>query len=386
MPALPIGSTTTMPNVMPDNTAPNHLHFAQEQGEDFQKNDSHRISIVVPLYNEEENILPLIEQVHAALQHAGWPWQLILVDDGSSDRTAERLKQVVFRYPEQVCAIVLQRNFGQTAAMQAGIDAATGTIIVTMDGDLQNNPDDIPRMIHRLLNEDLDLLVGWRQKRQDNLWLRKVPSWFANRLITLVTGVELHDYGCSLKVFRAPLIKQVRLYGEMHRFIPTWLATLTSPARIKEEPVSHFPRIHGNSKYGLSRTFRVLLDLLSVYFFMRFHAKPGHFFGRIGLLCGTTGFGLLMYLAFLKFFYGEDIGNRPMLVTGALLTLAGVQFLCTGIVTELLARTYFESTDTKTYLIRHMIEGTGKTANAAAYAAMSANPKTKIVHRRTSDT
>jgi glycosyltransferase involved in cell wall biosynthesis len=322
-----------------------------------EKQLAHRLSVVVPMYNEEDNVLPLVEQVHAALEGAPWPWQLILVDDGSADRTVERLKQAARLYPDQVCAVILQRNFGQTAAMQAGIDAAQGTIIATMDGDLQNHPRDIPRMVQRLLEEDLDLLVGWRQQRQDNLWFRKVPSWLANRLIVLVTGVRLHDYGCSLKIFRASVIRQIRLYGEMHRFIPTWMATLTSPSRIKEEPVSHFPRIHGQSKYGLSRTFKVILDLLSVYFFMKFRAKPGHFFGRIGLLFCLVGVSLLAYLTFIKLFYGEAVGNRPLLLMGVLLTLIGVQLISTGIVTEFLARTYFESTDTKTYVVHSVLGG-----------------------------
>ncbi|WP_019141529.1 glycosyltransferase family 2 protein [Noviherbaspirillum massiliense] len=329
--------------------------WTKTDAERGQRNGQHRLSVVVPVYNEEDNIGPLVEQVHAALTPAHWPWQLILVDDGSRDGTAERLSQAVARYPEHVSAIILQRNFGQTAAMQAGIDAAQGTIIATMDGDLQNNPSDIPRMVDRLLAEDLDLLVGWRHQRQDNLWFRKVPSWLANRLIVAVTGVRLHDYGCSLKVFRASVIRQVRLYGEMHRFIPTWMATVTSPARIKEEPVSHFPRIHGESKYGLSRTFKVMLDLLSVYFFMRFRAKPGHFFGRIGMLFGLAGFLILASLAWAKLVDGEAIGNRPLLLLGALLAVIGVQFISTGIVTEMLARTYFESTGTKTYAVRTVL-------------------------------
>jgi glycosyltransferase involved in cell wall biosynthesis len=316
---------------------------------------SHTLSLVVPLYNEEENVIPLVESVRAALQDVPWPWQLILVDDGSRDGTRKHLQDVAERFPDQVCAVLLRRNFGQTAAMQAGIDTATGSIIVTLDGDLQNNPQDIPRMVRRLLDEDLDLLAGWRQKRKDNVWLRKVPSWIANRLIGRITGITLHDYGCSLKVFRAAVIKEVRLYGEMHRFIPTWLATQTSPDRIKEEPVSHFPRLHGQSKYGLSRTFRVVLDLIAVYFFMRFRARPGHFFGWIGMLCSLIGGGALGYLAFVKIFLSQDIGDRPLLLLGALLVLAGVQFICTGIVTEMLMRTYYESSNSKIYLIQKVL-------------------------------
>lgn len=315
----------------------------------------HTLSLVVPLYNEEDNVVPLVEAVQAALLDVPWPWQLILVDDGSRDGTRRRLEEVTARVPGQVCAVLLRRNFGQTAAMQAGIDTATGSIIVTLDGDLQNNPQDIPRMVRRLLDEDLDLLAGWRQKRKDHVWLRKVPSWIANRLIARITGIRLHDYGCSLKVFRASVIKGVRLYGEMHRFIPTWLATQTSAERIREEPVSHFPRLHGESKYGLSRVFRVVLDLIAMSFFMRFRARPGHFFGWIGLLCGLTGVAALGYLAFLKLFCSQHIGNRPLLILGALLVLTGVQFICTGIVTEMLMRTYYEASDSRIYVIQKIL-------------------------------
>jgi glycosyltransferase involved in cell wall biosynthesis len=321
---------------------------AEQRGEES-------LSLVVPVFNEEDNVLPLVTQVQAAMAASPWPWQLILVDDGSSDRTAERIRQAVAGCPERLGAVLLRRNFGQTAAMQAGIDMAQGSIIATMDGDLQNNPHDIVRMVRRLLDEDLDLLVGWRHERQDNLWFRKLPSWCANRLIGAVTGVRLHDYGCSLKIFRTSVIRQVRLYGEMHRFIPTWVATVTAPDRIKEEPVSHFPRVHGQSKYGLSRTFKVLLDLLSMYFFARYRATPGHFFGRIGLVCGFFGGLALAWLAWQKVMEGESIANRPLLMIGILLAVIGVQFICTGIVTEMLARTYFESSGRCTYLVREVL-------------------------------
>jgi glycosyltransferase involved in cell wall biosynthesis len=314
--------------------------------------EPHSLSLVVPMHDEEDNVLPLTTQVQAAMAASPWPWQLILVDDGSRDRTAERIREAVAASPEHTAAVVLRRNFGQTAAMQAGIDAAGGSVIATMDGDLQNNPHDIVRMVRRLLDEDLDLLVGWRRERKDGFWLRRLPSMLANRLIVAVTGVRLHDYGCSLKVYRAAVLREVRLYGEMHRFIPTWMATVTSPERIREEEVSHFPRIHGRSKYGLSRTFKVLLDLLSMYFFVRFRASPGHFFGRIGLACGFVGMAALAWLAWLKLVEGEAIANRPLLLLAVLLVVIGVQFVCTGIVTEVLARTYFEVGAARTYLVR----------------------------------
>jgi glycosyltransferase involved in cell wall biosynthesis len=323
----------------------------------LERKGEDRLSLVVPMYNEEDNVLPLVTQVQAALTASPWPWQLILVDDGSRDRTAERIHEAVAGCPERIGAVILRRNFGQTAAMQAGIDLADGSIIATMDGDLQNNPHDIVRMVRRLLDEDLDLLVGWRHARQDNLWFRKLPSWCANRLIGAVTGVRLHDYGCSLKIFRTSVIRQVRLYGEMHRFIPTWMATVTSPERIQEERVSHYPRVHGQSKYGLSRTFKVLLDLLSMYFFARYRASPGHFFGRIGLVCGFGGGAALAWLAWQKFVEGESIANRPLLMLAVLLAVIGVQFICTGIVTEMLARTYYEASGPRTYLVREVLGG-----------------------------
>jgi glycosyltransferase involved in cell wall biosynthesis len=315
----------------------------------------HCLSLVVPMHDEEDNVLPLATQVQAAMAASPWPWQLILVDDGSRDRTAERIREAVAASPQHVAAVLLRRNFGQTAAMQAGIDAARGTVVATMDGDLQNNPHDIVRMVRRLLDEHLDLLVGWRRDRKDNFWLRRLPSWFANRLIVAVTGVKLHDYGCSLKVYRTSVLRDIRLYGEMHRFIPTWMATVTSPDRIREEEVSHFPRVHGQSKYGLSRTFKVLLDLLSMYFFVRFRASPGHFFGRIGLACGFAGFLALGWLAWLKLGLDEPIANRPLLLLAVLLVVIGVQFVCTGIVTEMLARTYFEAGTARTYLVRETL-------------------------------
>ena len=312
------------------------------------------LSIVVPLHDEEDNVLPLATQVQAAMATSPWPWQLILVDDGSRDRTSERIREAVASSPQQLAGVILRRRFGQTAAMQAGIDLARGSVIVTMDGDLQNNPHDIVRMVRRLLDEDLDLVVGWRRERKDSL-LRRLPSRLANRLIVALTGVPLHDYGCSLKIYRAAVLREVRLYGEMHRFIPTWMATLTAPERIREEEVSHFPRQHGRSKYGLSRTVKVLIDLMTMVFFVRFRASPGHFFGRIGLLCGGAGVLVLGWLSWLKLAEGAAIAGRPLLLLGILLVVIGVQFVCTGIVTEMLARTWFEAGGARTYLVRETV-------------------------------
>jgi len=312
----------------------------------------HRLSVVVPLYNERDNVAPLLAGIHEALAHYPCPWELIVVDDGSSDGTDERLSADLGQYGPHVRVLGLQRNFGQTAAMQAGIDAARGDVIATLDGDLQNDPADVPRLVGRPLDGNLDLVVGWRQDRQDNVWLRTIPSRIANRLIGNITGVRLHDYGCSLKVYRASVIKEVRLYGEMHRFIPAWMSVRTMPRRIQEEVVHHRARLHGESKYGLSRTFRVLVDLLSVYFFLRFLTRPGHFFGRIGLVSGGLGAVILLYLFGQKLFLAANIGARPLLLIGVLLVLMAIQFLTTGVLSELIIRTYFASSASRPYVVR----------------------------------
>lgn len=310
------------------------------------------ISIVVPVYNEEENAAPLIKGIISTMQPFPMKWELIVVDDGSTDATCEQLQKAASQIGNFVRVIELSRNYKQTAAMQAGIDASRGDVIVTLDGDLQNDPIDIPRMVQRLISEDLDMVAGWRKDRKDGYWLRKLPSKIANKMIARMTGVVLNDYGCSLKVFRASVIKQVRLYGEMHRFIPAWLVTVTSSRRIAEEVVTHHPRIHGESKYGISRTFRVLLDLFFVYFFMQFRARPGHFFGGIGLMLFSLGGAVLSYLFGLKFLFGEDIGGRPLLTTGFFLIIAGLQMLTTGILAEVLVRVMFESGQNKSYVLR----------------------------------
>jgi glycosyltransferase involved in cell wall biosynthesis len=310
------------------------------------------LSIVVPLFNEEESVGPLMERIEKAMSGYELPWELILVDDGSTDATILKARSHPASSRLSVKIVELQRNFGQTAAMQAGIDTAEGRLIATMDGDLQNDPSDIPAMVKALDERNLDLLVGWRQNRQDGLFLRKVPSWIANRLIGRITGVRLHDYGCSLKIYRSAVIKQVKLMGEMHRFIPAWVAGVVPSSRIGEMPVKHHARQHGVSKYGISRTFRVILDLLSVMFFMRYKARPGHFFGSIGLAAGALSMIILAYLAIDKFVMGNDIGTRPMLMVGVLLFLSSLQMITTGILAEMIARTYFRDGDTPSYIIR----------------------------------
>jgi glycosyltransferase involved in cell wall biosynthesis len=301
----------------------------------------HRLSVVVPMFNEVDNAVPLLDAMEGALRNYPCPWELIVVDDGSVDGTAPALIRHAAALGPHVRVLRLWRNFRQTAAMQAGIDAARGDVIVTLDGDLQNDPHDIPRLVARLLLEDLDMVAGWRRERQDSWWLRRLPSRLANRLIARSTGLHFQDLGCSLKAFRADVLRQVRLYGEMHRFIPAWLATVTSPARMAEEPVNHHPRRSGRSKYRLRRAFRVLVDLLAVHFFLHYSARPGHFFGGIGLLLVGLGAAALAWLLGVKLL-GEDIGTRPLLALGFWLVLGGLQFLTTGVLAELLIRIYHE--------------------------------------------
>lgn len=308
----------------------------------------HRLSVVVPMYNEEELAQDLIDSVQAALRDFPHPWELIVVDDGSRDHTWRLLRERARDVGPHIRIVRLMRNFRQTAAMQAGIDVARGDVIVTMDGDLQNDPEDIPKLVHKLLTEDLDLVAGWRQQRQDGLLLRKLPSRVANHLIRQVSGLQFQDLGCSLKAFRADVLRKIRLYGEMHRFIPAWMATVTSPDRMAELAVNHRPRTKGQSKYGLSRTLRVLVDLLSIHFFLRFGTRPGHFFGGLGLLVLGAGVMMLAYLAVLKLM-GESIGTRPLMFLGFFCVVTGVQFLVTGVLSELLMRTYFDGGNSLAY-------------------------------------
>jgi len=315
------------------------------------------LSVVVPVFNEEESVGPLVDRVCVAMASYPDRWELILIDDGSTDATLANARRHIGREGLELRIVELQRNFGQTAAMQAGIDAATGRLIATMDGDLQNDPKDIPSMVAELERRQLDLLVGWRKNRQDGLLLRKIPSWCANYLIGRITGVKLHDYGCSLKIYRASVIKQVKLMGEMHRFIPAWVAGVVPSSRIGEMVVTHHARQHGQSKYGISRTFRVILDLLSVMFFMRYKARPGHFFGSLGLGLGAISALIMLYLFVDKFILGNDIGTRPMLMVGIVFMLSSVQLITTGILSEMIARTYYRDDASPNYIVRQVFDG-----------------------------
>ncbi|MEM6830391.1 MAG: glycosyltransferase family 2 protein [Bacteroidota bacterium] len=310
---------------------------------------SKKISLVIPVMNEEENIQPLLEQIHASLQE--FDYEVVLVDDGSTDRTVEAIKK---HANSKTKAVIFNKNYGQTTAMAGGIGEAEGEYIITLDGDLQNDPSDIPAMIQKLEEEDVDMVAGIRAKRKDGALLRKIPSKIANALIRKLTGVYLHDYGCTLKVFKKDIAKNLGLYGELHRFIPV-LAQLQG-AKLAEMPVKHHPRIHGRSKYGLGRTFKVISDLMLMVFFQKYLQRPMHLFGVVGIVVFLIGVMINSYLLVLKLL-GEDIWGRPLLILGITLLLGGVQLITIGIVAELIVRTYFESQDKKTYRIKEVISG-----------------------------
>ena len=310
------------------------------------------LSVVVPLYNEEESLPHLVEQLLQALRPSGERFELVLVNDGSSDNTASVLEQLSGEVPELV-AVLLRKNYGQTAAMAAGFDAACGEVIVSLDGDLQNDPSDIPMLLSKL-REGYDLVSGWRHQRQDAAIQRKLPSKIANRLIGRVTGVRLHDYGCSLKAYRREVLADMRLYGELHRFLPA-LAFIEG-ARITEVKVNHRARQFGSSKYGIDRTFRVLMDLLTVWFMKRFLTRPMYVFGFGGLLAIVASLIASTYLLVIKLM-GQDIGNRPLLTLAVVMGLAGIQLFCFGLLGELLIRTYHESQDRPIYRVRATLRG-----------------------------
>ena len=310
------------------------------------------LSVVVPLYNEEESLPHLVEQLLTALRPSGERFELVLVNDGSNDRTAEVLERLSRDIPELV-GVLLRKNYGQTAAMAAGFDVARGEVIVSLDGDLQNDPADIPMLLSKL-REGYDLVSGWRHQRQDAALQRKLPSKIANRLIGRVTGVRLHDYGCSLKAYSRDVLSDMRLYGELHRFLPA-LAFIEG-ARITEVKVNHRARQFGSSKYGIDRTFRVLMDLLTVWFMKRFLTRPMYVFGFGGLIAILLSLVASSYLLAVKLM-GGDIANRPLLTLAVVLGLAGIQLFCFGLLGELQIRTYHESQDRPIYRIRETLRG-----------------------------
>jgi glycosyltransferase involved in cell wall biosynthesis len=310
------------------------------------------ISVVVPMCNESPNVDGLYRELTAALAGFARAYEIIVIDDGSTDDTFERLARLQER-DARLRVIRFRRNFGQTAAFAAGFAHARGRYIVTADGDLQNDPRDIPGMVE-MLEKGPDIVAGWRKDRKDPFFSRRLPSTIANWVISFATGVKLHDHGCSLKVFRAEVVKPMKLYGEMHRFLPAIASEMG--VRIAEQVVHHRPRMHGRSKYGISRTIRVILDLLTVKFLISYSTRPLQIFGLLGVAMGILGTLVCLWLAYLKYFGHQGIGDRPLLLLGILLIFTGVQLVTLGLLAEMQARTYHESQGKPGYVIREVRE------------------------------
>jgi glycosyltransferase involved in cell wall biosynthesis len=310
------------------------------------------ISVVVPMRNESPNVQQLYQELVATLDAYGYPYEIVAIDDGSTDDTFARLSALHQADP-RVRVIRFRRNFGQTAAFAAGFALARGAFIVTSDGDLQNDPRDIPAMVDKARTGP-DIVAGWRKDRKDPFINRRLPSMLANAIISFATGVKLHDYGCSLKVFRADVVKSMRLYGEMHRFLPAIAAE--QGVEIVEHVVNHRRRMHGTSKYGISRTLRVVLDLMTVKFLSSYSTRPLQMFGGIGLGMVTLGTLVCVWLAYVKFFQHEGIADRPLLQLGMLLIMVGIILVMNGLLGEMLSRTYHESQNKPTYVIREVLD------------------------------
>lgn len=311
------------------------------------------ISVVIPVYNEEENVAEGFREVAGVLETIGMPYEIIYVDDGSRDTTVATLLEAAGNDPH-LRLIQLRRNFGQTAAMSAGFDHTQYDIVIALDGDLQNDPKEIPQMVAKL-GEGYDLVCGWRKARQDKFLSRRLPSMIANRLISYCTDVRLHDYGCTLKAMTGDIARGLRLYGEMHRFIPALANEMG--AKIVEVPVNHRERKFGTSKYGISRTIRVVLDLITVKFLLGYSKRPIHLFGLVGAASGLFGVALLSVLTFQRIFQEVPMGNRPLLSLGVMMVIIGMQFMVFGLLAEVLARTYYESQSKKTYVVRRVFTG-----------------------------
>ena len=309
------------------------------------------ISVVVPLYNEEDNVQLLYEEIKGVLDTMAEQAEIVFVDDGSRDTTLAKL-EVIQAGDDHVRVVSLRRNFGQTAAMTAGFDHARGGVIITMDGDLQNDPHDIPQLVGKL-NEGYDVVTGWRYDRQDPFLSRKLPSQLANRLISRVTGVGLHDYGCTLKAFRREVIDNINLYGEMHRFIPAIASGMG--ISFTEVKVNHRARRFGTSKYGISRTIRVVLDLITVKFMLSYATRPLHVFGTVGVVSSLLGVLIALVLTVQRQMYGVALANRPLLLLAVLLIFMGIQFITIGLLAELVVRTYHESQKKPIYYVRKVL-------------------------------
>jgi glycosyltransferase involved in cell wall biosynthesis len=315
--------------------------------------ENYRLSILLPVYNEEPNIPAVLEAIFKAVTPMDVPFEVIAVDDGSSDGTFRVLKEC--RHPA-LRIVRFRRNFGQTAALSAGFEHATGDIIITLDADGQNDPTDIPMLVERIF-DGADIASGWRRDRKDTFLTRRLPSMIANGLISRVTGVKLHDYGCTLKAYRRHVVRETRLYGELHRFVPA-LASWGG-ARVDEVVVKHHPRLHGRSKYGIGRTLRVMLDLLTVKFLLSFGTRPIHLFGTFGAVSLFIGVLITGYLGFIRLVIVRPIAQRPLLLVGVLLILVGLQFISMGLIGELLVRIYHESSGKRTYTVAELIEPDG---------------------------
>lgn len=314
------------------------------------------VSVVIPLLNEQDSLELLYTQLHAVLETLGKTYEIVFVDDGSTDRSFSVLKRL-HEQDSNVRVIRFRRNFGQSAAFAAGFDFARGDVIITMDADLQNDPTDIPRLLNKI-EEGFDVVSGWRVRRQDKVITRLIPSKIANGLIGRVTGVHLHDYGCSLKAYRYDVIKNIKLYGEMHRFIPalaSWMGI-----QVAEIPVNHHARQFGKSKYGLGRIIKVVLDLLTVKFLLQYATRPAQIFGLLGIVSFTIGSLVGAYLAVLKLFFNQSIGNRPLLLLAVLMIVFGVQLITTGLIGELLIRTYYEAQNKPVYMVKEMLFGSNR--------------------------
>jgi len=309
------------------------------------------ISVFLPVYNEEPNLLPLHAKLDEALAKLGRSAEIIYVDDGSTDGSLRVLREVAER-DGRVRVVALKRNYGQTAAMAAGIDAAHGEVLIPMDADLQNDPADIIRLLNKL-DEGYDVVSGWRKNRQDKLITRKIPSMIANRLISWIGGVPLHDYGCSLKAYRREALQDVRLYGEMHRFIPIYASW--AGARVSEIPVEHHPRTMGKSKYGLSRTLKVVFDLMTIKFMASYQTKPIYVFGSFGMVAFFVSVVAGLYAIFMKLFHKADFVQTPLPILAIVMFAVGIQFLLMGLLAEMLVRTYHESQEKSIYAVREKI-------------------------------
>ncbi|MFT5135369.1 MAG: glycosyltransferase involved in cell wall biosynthesis [Arenicella sp.] len=309
------------------------------------------VSVVIPFLNESPNLEPLCEELKASLDGMGKSYEVLFIDDGSDDDGVDVLDKFRSQMP-QIKVVSFRRNFGQTAAMVAGLDYAEGDIVVTLDADRQNDPADIPALVDKIA-EGYDMVCGWRFDRQDTYLSRKLPSMLANRLISKITDVSLHDYGCTLKAMRKEVAKRITLYGEMHRFIPAVASGVG--ASIAEVKVNHRARVAGESKYGISRTFRVILDLITVKFLLRYHARPLHFFGMPGLLMGGVGGAILSYLTIARLFFDMSLSDRPILIFAFMLVIIGLQFILFGLIGEMQTRTYYESQDKPIYHVRRTL-------------------------------